>query len=188
MKQAMIILTIVLMLISCRTYKLSKSDLEWQPYQKGDRLIFESSKGELDTIQIRSIEKYNNADDHLAVFPNSVQSLFVVGNKELLKLHAGKNGSKVEFKLRLGSNSDLKYPGTILYLEKGNLDALEKVEFSAKNSFKIKAEESRGNMESLPFDLQYIYWSKDFGYLGLEFKDNYIWTLISFVRDGKEIL
>ncbi len=174
------------MIFSCKRYKLSETDLEWQPYKKGDRLIFESNKGEIDTIIIESVESYFNADDHLSLLPSTVQTLFVMGNIELLKLSSDKYGSKVEFKLRLGKN-DLKYPGIILYLNEENLEASEEVEFNTKRCYKIKAIESRGNMKNRSFDLNYIYWSMRYGYLGLEFKDNYVWNLKSFTRNGKEI-
>lgn len=180
-------LPMILMFFSCNTNKLSENDLEWQPYKEEDKLIFESNKGELDTIQIKNVETHTNPDDPLAILPNTVQSLFVVGKVELLKLHCGKKGSKIEFKIRLGDNN-LKYPGTMLYLNKGILDTLTVVEFCDKTSYKIKAEESRGNMRDRPFDLRYIYWSKEYGYLGLEFENNYIWKLKSFIRNGENIL
>lgn len=188
MRKIIYIIILSTILFSCKTYKLSKSDLEWQPYKIGDMLIFESNKGEIDTIQIESIEKFTNPDDPLAVFPNKTQSIFVVGDKEILKLHAGSNGSKIEFKIHLKSDSILRYPVTILYLQKNKINDLEKIVFNSKNSFKIKSIESRGNMQDRPFDLRYIYWSKEYGYLGLEFKDNYFWTLKSFIRDGNNIL
>jgi hypothetical protein len=166
---------------------LSDSDLRWQPYIEGDILIFESNKREQDTIVIKSIEIHNNPDDPLAVFPNCVQSLFVVGKIELLKLHAGKNGSKVEFKMRIGNNK-LRYPGVILYLNQDKIDKLIKTKFINKEVYKIEAEESRNNMKGRPFDLQFLYWSKEYGYLGLEFKEEYIWELKSFIRDGQNIL
>lgn len=183
----LIIISLVLMLFSCRTYKLTKEDLEWQPYKKGDVLVFKSNRGELDTIQIKSVEIHTNPDDPLALFPNKVQSLFVVGKSEILKLHAGKNGHKIEFKIHLGSN-DLKSPVTILYLDEDSLFYLKEVEYNNKKSYKITAKESRGNMQDRSFDLRYIYWSKEYGYLGFEFKDNYVWALKSFIRDGNEIL
>jgi hypothetical protein len=182
MKQAMIILTIVLMLISCKTYKLSKSDLEWQPYKKGDRLVFESNKGELDTIKIINVETYINADDPLSLLPNRLQTLFVVEKKSFLEMEAGVKGSYIHFTIRLGKNK-LRYPGVVL-----TINEMNRLNKDENGRYVIDAKEYYDNMKDRPFDLRHIYWSKEYGYLGLEFKDNYIWTLKSFVRDGKEIL
>lgn len=187
MKQAIILTALIFMLFSCNTYKLTDADLEWQPYKVGDMLVFESSKGELDTIYIRSITINTGAEDPLAIFPDKIQTLFVLGERELLKMHSGKYGSKIAFKIRLGDNTDLRYPGTILNLEKLNLDAIKRVTYNNQNCIKIKAEESRENLKNRPFDLRSIYYSKEYGYLSLEFKGNYIWKLKSFMRDGEKL-
>ena len=169
------------MLFSCRTYKISQNDLKWQPYKDGDVLVFESNKGELDTITIRSIEKYTNPDDPLAVFPNKLQSLFVIAQKSVIEMRANKGGTSIHFTIRLGINH-LKYPSTVV-----DVKELENVKMK-EGRYIIEAKEYYDNMKDVPFDLRYIYWSKEYGYLGLEFKDNYIWSLKSFIRDGKEKL
>lgn len=182
MKRVMILLGMVLMLFSCKTYKLSKSDLEWQPYKIGDMLVFESNIGELDTIKIKNVETHINADDPLAVLPNRLQSLFVVEKRSFLEMEAGEKGSYIHFTIRLGKNK-LKYPGVVLSIKEMN----ELIE-DESGRYVIEAKEYYDNMKGRPFDLRYIYWSKKYGYLGLEFKDNYVWALKSFVREGKEIL
>ena len=188
MKIRIIVLSILIMtLFSCRKFRLGSDDLEWQPYTVGDLLIFESSSGEHDTISIKTIESHNNPDDPLAVFPNSVETLFVVARTEILKLHADKDGSYIQFKLRLG-NDNLVSPWVLLDLNKNEIDKLDVTKFIDKPAYKIVARESIASLKDRPFDLQYIYWSKQYGYLGLEFKDGYIWTLKSFVRDNKNIL
>src|SRR5690554_6254177 len=64
---------------SCRTDRLSKEDLEWQPYKVGDSLVFESNKGESKTIVIKNIESHINPTDPLDVFPEKYETLFVTG-------------------------------------------------------------------------------------------------------------
>lgn len=197
----LLVYTIIIstMLFSCKTYNLSKSDLEWQPYRQGDVLIFESNRKELDTIKIESIEKFTNPDDPLAVFPKKIQSLFVEGVRfhapkkdimgrvyhsshcNILEMVASKETAYMYFELELGDNK-MRYPKTGI-----SLDELEKLIIN-NDEIQIKAKENADNMKEYPFDLRYIYWSKKFGYLKLEFKDNYIWSLKSFIRDGKEIL
>jgi hypothetical protein len=60
--------------------------------------------------------------------------------------------------------------------------------FNNRPCYKIKAIESRENIKGNPFDLQYIYWSMEYGYLVLEFKDNLVWSLQSFIRNDVNVL
>lgn len=181
MKRLGALITVLLMLFSCRTYNISQSDLEWQPYKEGDILTFESSEGERETIEIKNVEVYKNPDDPLAVFPNKLQSVFVIAQKNVFEMNASRKGTAIHFAIRLG-NKELKYPSTILGIKE-----LEKI-IKEDGNYVIEAKEFYDNMKDEPFDLRYIYWSKEYGYLGLEFKDKYKWILKSFVRGGKEIL
>ena len=176
-----LLLFALLVLFSCNKYKISKSDLEWQPYEKGDVLIFESNKGEKDTIVVKSIDSYNNTDDPLALFPDKTEILFVMSqkNRSLLFMKAYSGGTYFRFEIRLGNN-DLRYASTVLYVEElANND---------EGCIKFEAIENYDNMKDIPSDLKSITWSKELGYLALEFKGDYIWTLKSFVREGKELL
>lgn len=189
MKQILIILIIGLLMFSCKNYRLSKSDLEWQPYKVGDKLIFQSNKGELDTIYIKSIELHRAEDDPLTIFPNIFETQYVNGKRKiLLSIGASSNGnSYISFNLTLGKTY-MRNP--TMYFELKEIEpSNHKQSFDRFSKyFKIKAIEQASNMKEHPFDLRYIYWSKEYGYLGLEFKDDYIWTLKSFVRNGKELL
>ena len=176
-----------IVLFSCNTFKLSQSDLEWQPYKVGDILIFASNKNEFDTVTIENIEKYNNPIDPLAIFPSIIQSVFVCGDNNILKLQADEIGNSVEFELCLG-RKEFRCPGTVLFLNQKEIGKLEKVRLGNKDVYKIMAIEFYDNMKDAPFDLEYIYWSMQYGYLGLQFKDQNLWELKSFVREGKEIL
>jgi hypothetical protein len=183
-----IVLVLIIVLFSCRKYRLSDDDLEWQPYRVGDLLIFESSKGELDTIEIKNVDAHYHPDDPLSILPSSHESLFVIDRSSgILTLKTEKSGSYVVFDLRLGNNT-LKYPVVTLDLNKKEIDQLEVTQFIAKNVYKIVAKESFSNLKDRPFDLRYIYWSKEYGYLGLEFKDGYTWKLKSFARAGENLL
>lgn len=177
----------ILFFSACTVSRLSKQDLAWQPYLVNDKIIFESSKGEIDSVKIESIEKYNNPDDPLALFPNRVQTLFVVTKHgSIAEFNATKYGSEIEFQLRLGKNN-LKYPSISLSLENGGIEKEEMVDFDSKRCYKITARQSYSNLQDMPFDLKYIYWSKQYGYLGLEFKDGYTWKLKSLIREGRNV-
>lgn len=182
MKWLIILFPVLFMVFSCTTNKINKNDLEWQPYKEGDVLVFESNKGELDTIDIKSIEVYINPDDPLAVFPKKIESHFVIGQQSILEMTANDENTDIKFTIKLGNNN-LKYPGVVV-----NIQELKKMIPDIHKRYVIVAKEYYDNLKDIPFDLLYIYWSKEYGYLGLEFKGNYIWTLKSFIRDGNEIL
>lgn len=183
MKKWLCFFALVVLFSSCKKYIISRSDLDWQPYREGDILIFESNKKEIDTIKIESIEIYTNPNDPIALFPEKSQTLFVSDeNLEVLILQAGKNGTDVHFPIRLGKRP-LNYPCTIL-----NLQKLKRVKRINSSIVLIEAFENCDNMKDRSFDLSNILWSKEFGYLKMEFKDDYSWELKSFVRGGKEIL
>ena len=170
------------LIISCSSYNLSNRDIGWQPYRKGDILIFKSNNEETDTIIIRSVETYNNSDDHLAIFPNSIQSLFVNGKQNILELQAGKNGSFIHFTLKLG-NRNLKYPNVV-----ESVNEIVHKKFDNNEIIVIKAKEYYDNLKDLPFDLRNIHWSKVFGYVKLEFINEYFWELQSFIRGEKNLM
>jgi hypothetical protein len=60
---------------------------------------------------------------------------------------------------------------------------------SNENTFLIEARRTcrPDPLYQFPFYVAYYPWSKEFGLVGLKFKDDHTWTLQSFIRDGKEI-
>ena len=170
------------LLLSCSSYKLSEHDLDWQPYRKGDLLIFKSNTEEIDTIKVRSVETYNNPDDPLAFFPNSIESIFVSGEQNILELQAGKNCSFIHFTLKLG-DKNLKYPNVVISVKE-----LDQNQSNNNEIVVIKANEYYDNLKDLKFDLKSIYWSKEFGYIKMEFNNEYFWELQSFVRGEKNLM
>lgn len=178
MKKAILLLSLMALLFSCRKYRLSESDLEWQPYEKGDKLVFESTKGELDTIQIESIEEHINPDDPLAIFPNMIQSLFVLEERAFLQLRAGEKETYIHFEIHLGKNK-FNYPRIVK-----SVNELNQLKKTGTNKYIIKAEEYYYNLKGKDFDLRYIHWDKEYGYIKLEFEDSYSWHLKSFLRNG----
>lgn len=178
-----------LLLISCTRYTLSEKDLEWQPYEVGDRLIFMSDKGEIDTVTIGLIEVRSNPDDPLSINPDMNQRIFVeVENRRpstIIELHASKYGKSIDFNLHLGEN-DFKYP--CFHLEIERILLTQRPFNGYPNVYQILVEQSCSNLKEQAFDLQYIYWSMEYGYVGMEFKNGYTWTLQSFYRGGVELL
>lgn len=180
------VITITIFIIfSCKTYKLSKNDLEWQPYKIGDTLIFESNQFETDTIVIKTIEIHSAAVGPLDIFPNIIQTLYVSGCEggSILEMEASNKGVLITFSLNELGNDFTKYPTTVFEIKK-----LIKMQAEENTNYKIKAEEYYDNMKKYQYDLQYFYWSKNYGYLSFEFKNNYLWRLKSFIRNGKNII
>ncbi|MBA3985244.1 MAG: hypothetical protein H0X63_01380 [Flavobacteriales bacterium] len=170
---------------SCRTDRLSKEDLEWQPYKVGDSLVFGSNKGESKTIVVKSVERHINPTDPLDIFPDRVETLFVIGKSnshiDLLKISKG----RIWFSIKRLNKNTLLHPNTIY-----NIDEIQKMDrelVSNKKVYKIEAIQYSDNLKEFPFDLSYIYWSKEYGYAKFEYEDGYEWTLKSLIRDGVDI-
>lgn len=192
MKIIYIILCIILVVsffTSCRTDRLSKEDLKWQPYKEGDSLIFESNKNELKTIVVESIESHINPTDPLDVFPEKYETLFVTGKDVpvgIIKINAGKEeGGRIYFELDNLSENTLWHPNTIYSI--GEIKKMKTEYLSNKEVYKIEAIQSSDNLKDIPFDLRYIYWSKEYGYVKFEYENDYEWELKSLIRDGIDI-
>lgn len=188
MKRTGVFLLLASLGFSCTIYRLSKRDLAWQPYKVNDLLIFESSKGEIDSIKINGVEKYSNPDDPLDVFPNNDQTLFVsVVQGSILRLDATKDGSYIKFELQLRSKFH-EYVCDIPAIALGRIGKQEVVVFNGTEAFKVEVGEKCYFEKNKPQGLLYIYWSKKYGYVGLEFKDGYVWRLRSLTRSGNNLL
>lgn len=181
MKYILTLLCELLMMSSCTTYRLSKKDLAWQPYEEGDTLIFQSSAGVLDTVAIKSVEKYTNPEDPLCIICDWNQSLFVSGARTILDMHTSKWGTSLHFILHLEEDT-FRYSS--LSIKTSQLSNLKSEE---RHIYKLIPKQADAN-ESFPSDLGCIYWSKKLGYIELEYKNGFKWTLKSFKRGGKELL
>lgn len=183
---------------ACKTQKLSKEDKEWQPYSKGDVLVFKSNDNKRDSIFIDKIESHSNPNDPLSTGKKKYESLFVSGeislqnpiktkighifNREridVLQMTLDENQTYIKFVLSKKSDS-LKYPTTVL-----TLNELKK-KIGSNSSVEIEAKE----YYDLPFDydLKSFMWSKKYGYTRYEFKDGTYWELEKFIRKGNNIL
>lgn len=196
--------TIAILLLSsfliqaCKTQKLSKEDKEWQPYSKGDILVFKSSDNKRDSIFIDKIESHSNPNDPLSTGKKKYEFLFVSGEItlqepiktklghtfdreriDILQMTLDDSNSYIKFVFSKKSDS-LKYPTTVLSINEleGKVDE--------NNPVKIKAKE----YYDLPFDydLESFWWSKKYGYTRYEFKNGSYWELEKFIRKGRNIL
>ena len=64
---------------SCTTSQLSKKDKDWLPYKKGQKIIFESSLGKLDTIVCVDTSMIIADDNMYNPFSSKIEEINVVG-------------------------------------------------------------------------------------------------------------
>ncbi len=202
LKNIIFIIFSVILTISCsRTYRLSKSDFEWQPYKKGDILVFKSIDNERDTIFINGIKSYLNPDDPM--MPKEYnETLFISGERSLskprkqaghlfyreyidiLEVFSGEENTYLTFVFKKKSDT-LSYPTTVLSIDNLKYKFKEKSKLS-HNSILIEAKDYYDlNFE---YDLNFFWWSKQFGYVRYEFKNGIYWELEKFIRKGVNIL
>ncbi|QHI38862.1 hypothetical protein IMCC3317_42620 [Kordia antarctica] len=198
------ILIISFLLVGCTKYKLSITDLEWQPYLKGDILVFQSNMSEIDTVYITEINTYSNAEDHLAISSDHHETLFVSGlvtlarpkkdhlgnyyykgGIKLLSMYAD-DDSHIEFELNKIGDS-LRYASakyTINEITK-YYEESSKIDF---NNIEDVVSMETSITYKIDYDLKNIWWSKEYGYVRYEYKNNYYWELKKFIRNGEDIL
>ncbi|MDC9721439.1 MAG: hypothetical protein PSN34_01535 [Urechidicola sp.] len=208
MKLKVVIYSIIIFisLTSCKKHSFTKSDLEWQPYEIGDILIFESNRKEVDTIFITDISTYSNPEDQLGIFSDYHETLFVSGEVtllnpkidifkrpyyrdgiNLLKMYASEESS-IKFNLaKIGDT--LSYPTTNISLDslKYKMKYSPKIKLTNINDEVVKIT-TKDYYFDMKFDLATFYWSKKFGYVRYDFKNNYYWTLQKFIRNDENIL
>lgn len=184
----------LIILISCnenRTY-LTKDEKNWNPYSKGQKLVFETRTGVLDSIFVEDI-KFTFPDGIGVINKNEI--LTVIGrnksenNQELssliFKIYAGnlKRGSRIKFHVSI-KDSKLYSNFTDYYDIENYLMKLPEKKISViKGSFddviKIK---SIGNYSNYPNAIEFIYWSKSKGYIRFDEYNGTIWELKEISR------
>ena len=187
-----VLIFISLLLLACgKTHRLSKSDLQWNPYTVGDRLIFQSGNTLFDTVIVTGMVRHTrglgypfsgNPDkgqslsvvvNHLVSDPGSFRglkkgSIFIMSNY-------GK-GSYVTFWFAgVTKGESISNPFFI-----GNLDTIKPITYSTKaGTFDDVVVIKSDTVYPDNFDrLSTIFWSRKFGYLEIEVNDSLKWELI----------
>ena len=181
------ILMLLTTMISCnynRTY-LTEDEKSWNPYTKGQVIIFETKAGLSDSILIEEVD-YGFPDGLGVIDKNEI--LHVVGKKRryknnqevsnyLFTVHAKtqKGDSSIEFGISL---KDSEFYSDYYYNIENDLMKLpEQKVFVNNTSFtdviKIKTKGRLDNNKGIRF----IYWSKSKGYVRLEENNGTIWEL-----------
>lgn len=192
-----------LLICSCgKRTSLNESDLDWQPYEVGDSLVFESNRNESFTLVIKKISRYHSVTDPLDLIPDRTEHLSVfaqyslinpwissIGDSvfhqdtELLELNAGLDKSSLDLKLKI---EDSWFYGNAWF------DISDYVKMNTKELFGFNdvlvIEDEIGEYKDRENHVERLYWSKDYGYVRYELKNGYYWELNSFIRNKKDQL
>ncbi|MFY7670780.1 hypothetical protein ACOSP6_06795 [Tenacibaculum sp. MEBiC06402] len=201
MKKAFTFVLISLLLSCGKKHKMDSESFDWQPYEVGDKLVFESNNNEVDTIFVKEIKSYTNPGDHLAILPDYHTTYFITGEISLINPFTSSIGNKVTRDyvdiLQLSSGKETDYLTLNLKKRRDTLSYSEitfkiselKSKFKNKSKYKsIEIDAESYNDMPFAYDLKTVFWSKEFGYTKYEFKNGNSWELIEFIRNDKNIL
>ncbi len=192
------ILSLVMIFNSCKVYKLNADDNSWQPYKKGDVLIFEHRNGSIDTISViksfvfkskKTIQPYNinNGRSELNVAISTTNSKFTNNS------FYNSTTNNIEF-FRISNSQGGKYLGFVKYNFIGEedfslpIDEMKKfhyVDNKLGDCYLINEIGPFAYSESIYIS---VLFSKQYGYLNFSLKDGNLIKLKEFIRNGVNIL
>ncbi|WP_430410681.1 hypothetical protein [Kordia sp.] len=199
-KKEALLMILLLIFTSCKVYKLDHSDYDWQPYKKGDILIFENSNGKIDTINVRESNTRNAKEITPYKFfsekhqinssrgelnndaPTIVQSKPILFKRNISLVY-------------IGRENDSAYIGFSEYKPPANYNIfvpIKKMEdFIYEDNllgkcYKVNNIDNYYNGFNNP--LNSLFFSKKYGYLRFNFKDGNFVQLRKFIRNGVNIL
>lgn len=196
-----LVVSLVIIFTSCKVYKLRYNDNEWQPYKKGDVLIFENSNGKFDTISVKKsntrnsklinpysfYEKKHQVNSSIGELSNTeptiVESRPILFKRHICLVSISSEDDTVnigfsEYKPAANFDISISIKEMNLFLYKDNLYG---------ECFKIINIDNyiNGGFKSI---LTSLLFSKKYGCLEFKFKDGSFAKLKEFIRDGKNIL
>ncbi|MGB6092437.1 MAG: hypothetical protein WBF83_01610 [Moheibacter sp.] len=192
-----------------KVYNLSSEDRKWQIYKGGDLLIFESNQNLPIIVNVTSVElKLMSSPEDWSLFPAKTETLYVNGNyshetkksmngqlyntsfTEIISIGKGENNKAyLYFKLDKISPNVLKT--STISLTIGEIESLPKKTYKQNEEFtvyKIPVEEQGKNLNEFKNNLEYFYYSKEYGYLKFVYNDGTNYQLKKFIRNGNNIV
>ena len=194
---ALRILTLVVfvtVLSSCKTnFRLTKADLDFNPYKAGDTLLFQSDKGERDTLIVHSTDKqvlrekcysfltciYSNltTDSWEGFYVNTNRPNETWTGKNIMTIRAEPNGMKTIY-FDIYVKNAWWYGDSETNLEK--VKSMTEKDFQLRNQtltdvLEIKSE-NKEYVERSDF-IEKIYWSKSLGLVGFDKLNGDKWTV-----------
>ncbi len=190
-KYALLISTAILVISGCRnTYKLSKDDLSWNPYHGGESLIFQSNRGDIDTVFIKEVRHSSVPTDPLAIFQSYREVLEVVAKhsdpvsingqryleNSFLKLYSTDNKNTI-LTFSFAAKKSWFYADSYFKNDIERLANIELVTQSFKYTDVIKLEPQNIEYLNRPEFILAMYWSKTKGYVRYDLKNGLYWEL-----------
>ncbi len=174
--------------------------MDWQPYEVGDSLVFESNRDESFTLVIQEISRSHAVTDPLDIIPDKTEHLSVfakyslinpwvssIGDSvfhqdtELLHLNSGLEKSNLNLKLII---EDSWFYGDS-WLDISKFEKMNNKELFGFNDIFV-FEDKIGEYKHRDNHIERFYWSKDFGYIRYELKNGYLWELKRFIRNNED--
>ena len=188
-----IFLCIAIFSCSQNVTRLSDEEKKWNPYENGDRLVFESSTFENDTIYIKEVE---------FVFPDGIGVVDYNQSLRVLAEHTDpQNENRVweTFTLILAAKTQKKSSYAIFDLRAKNAQFMpQRFSFDVLNKLKeIKLSVPYGEFSdvirlvnnedysNIPTAIEIIFWSKNKGYIRFDKYDGTSWRLIEIIKTKK---
>lgn len=160
--------------VACKQYSIKKEYKKWIPYKEGETYIFISDKGNIDTLKILKLERFNNPEDHLSIispyhekiivdayvpdlWTNPMGTTFQKSIQSILVMDANTSNTTI----------DIIFKPYDYYFESKNNDLDKIVYFSSEIGGKeyddLTIFKSNHSLNFIERPLNEIIWSKEFG-------------------------
>lgn len=197
MKKIIVILSILTLLIWVllsfkSNYRLLDTDIDFNPYNIGDTLLFNSNKGEKDTIIIYSINKDVLTEKCYSYF-SCIYSKLITDSWEGFSVNTNKINENWKGKTLLTIRAepdgrktiyfDISLNNAWWYGNEENLEQIKKIESITFNNgihtfsdVQVIKSNSQEYLERQNF-IEKIYWSKSYGIIGFDKLDGEKWIV-----------
>lgn len=171
------------LLASCAPARLTKEELAFNPYKKGDVLVYKDSNNTVDTIIIKRVKRYGATKGGLYLLPHyhilDVRGKFTSKKHESTNPDLAKYGFSVISLRKDMENTKLQVPFHL----KG-----DKMFYCDKAINLIDAECVTFRFEPQSYQpLVEIDYEKRFGFTRYVYSDGTVTRLVAFIRDKKNI-
>lgn len=187
--KSIIVLFIILLLFSCGSFRVTNKEIsKYNPYRKGDLLIFKDNKNTFDTIIITKIKK-GYGKDPLAILP-SAHGIEVYG-EFTSKKHEPNNPYTGKYEVSLFGLAKSKGNEKLIqqfFLNIKDDKILSCSIFSEATDTEIIEVLNNTDFPKTTGYLKKIIWSNKKGFLKYEYDDGSYNELVAFIRKNKNML
>ncbi len=182
-----LLMMVTLLCFSCeKTKKLSNSDLAWNPYEIGDKLVFQSNNGEEHTLEIKTIERSDDkTNPYAGDFSGKLEQEIIycsssedVDNDERILTAIGRTSSDDTFIHLKLDIPDTQFPGSLYLLSDLDNRQVESLTVEGTNYTDVLVLTPENvEMEVQGVTVEKVYWSKGSGYVRYDMSDGTVWSL-----------